>query len=155
MSRRSPSDSISLPRTVVLHDRRIPGTRANIDHIAVTPSGVWVIDAKYYSGKLEKRLTSSGWSLFVAACNRNQLAAGVIKQVDVVEVACDTATVKGALCFFDVEASLLFRPFHIEAVAVHTLHTLTKSLTKAGPPDDNARYRIATQLDAALRPASA
>lgn len=30
----------------VLHDRRIPGTRANIDHIAVSSSGVFVIDAK-------------------------------------------------------------------------------------------------------------
>jgi len=37
---------------VVLHDRRIPGTRANIDHIAVAPSGVWVIDAERYKGKL-------------------------------------------------------------------------------------------------------
>ncbi|GAA4729496.1 hypothetical protein GCM10023350_10970 [Nocardioides endophyticus] len=27
----------------VLHDRRNPGTRANIDHIAVTPTGIHVI----------------------------------------------------------------------------------------------------------------
>lgn len=145
----------SLPRTIALHDRRIPRTKANIDHIAVTPSGVWVIDAKNYSGKLERRLTSSGWSLFVAGRNRNRLAGGVTKQVGVVEAACGTAPVKGALCFFDVEASLLFRPFHINGVAVHTLRTLTKSLTEAGPLDDKARFRIATQLDAALPPASA
>lgn len=30
----------------VLHDRRMPGSRANIDHLAVTPTGVYVIDAK-------------------------------------------------------------------------------------------------------------
>ena len=30
----------------VLHDRRIPPTKANIDHIVVCPSGVFVIDAK-------------------------------------------------------------------------------------------------------------
>ena len=29
-----------------LHDRRIRGTRANIDHIAVSAAGVFVIDAK-------------------------------------------------------------------------------------------------------------
>jgi hypothetical protein len=29
----------------LLHDRRIPRTRANIDHLAVTPTGVYVIDA--------------------------------------------------------------------------------------------------------------
>jgi hypothetical protein len=35
----------------VLHDRRIPGSRANIDHLAVTPTGIWVIDAKKYKGR--------------------------------------------------------------------------------------------------------
>ena len=29
-----------------LHDRLRPGTRGNIDHLAIGPSGVWVIDAK-------------------------------------------------------------------------------------------------------------
>src|SRR5205085_1810838 len=33
---------------LLLHDRRIPGTRANIDHLAVGPAGVYVIDAKRY-----------------------------------------------------------------------------------------------------------
>ena len=36
----------------VLHDRRVPGSQANIDHIAVAPSGVWVIDSKCYKGKV-------------------------------------------------------------------------------------------------------
>ncbi len=35
----------------LLHDRRIPRTRANIDHIAVTAHGVVVIDAKRYRGR--------------------------------------------------------------------------------------------------------
>ena len=34
----------------VLHDRRIPGSKANIDHIAIGPRGVFVIDAKHYKG---------------------------------------------------------------------------------------------------------
>ena len=29
----------------VLHDRRIPGSRANIDHLVVDSNGIWVIDA--------------------------------------------------------------------------------------------------------------
>jgi hypothetical protein len=42
----------------VLHDRAIPRhdgrrSRANIDHIAVAASGVWVIDAKTHQGALE------------------------------------------------------------------------------------------------------
>lgn len=35
----------------VLHDRRIPGGRANIDYLVVTRSGVFVIDAKRYQGR--------------------------------------------------------------------------------------------------------
>lgn len=38
------------PELRVLHDGRIPGSRANIDHLAVTPTGVYVIDAKRYHG---------------------------------------------------------------------------------------------------------
>jgi hypothetical protein len=46
---------LSLSRAVgrvglVLHDRSVPGTRSNIDHLAVVPSGVWVIDTKHYAG---------------------------------------------------------------------------------------------------------
>lgn len=39
------------PTVLVLHDRRIPGSQANIDHIAVATFGVWVMDAKRYEGK--------------------------------------------------------------------------------------------------------
>ncbi len=39
----------------VLHDRRIPGSRANIDHLVVAPSGVHVIDSKKYQGRPERR----------------------------------------------------------------------------------------------------
>src|SRR5213592_1999593 len=41
------------PDVIVLHDRRLPRSRANIDYLAVTPSGVYVIDAKRYKGKIE------------------------------------------------------------------------------------------------------
>lgn len=38
------------PTVRLLHDRRIPGTRANTDHSVVCPSGVLVVDAKRYQG---------------------------------------------------------------------------------------------------------
>ena len=31
---------------VVLHDREVPNTRGNIDHLVVAPSGIWIIHAK-------------------------------------------------------------------------------------------------------------
>jgi hypothetical protein len=45
---------------VLLHDRKVPGTRGNIDHLAIAPSGVWIIDAKKYQGKVEQR-DVGGW----------------------------------------------------------------------------------------------
>jgi Nuclease-related domain len=36
-----------LPRRwVVLHDRAVPGSRANIDHLVISSTGVWVVDTK-------------------------------------------------------------------------------------------------------------
>ena len=43
-----------------IHDRRVPGSKANIDHLAVGPAGVYVIDAKKYAGGVEKR-NVGGW----------------------------------------------------------------------------------------------
>jgi hypothetical protein len=38
---------------VVLHDRQLPGSRANLDHIAVGPTGIFVIETKFISGTIE------------------------------------------------------------------------------------------------------
>jgi hypothetical protein len=39
-------------RFAVLHDRAIPGSRANIDHIVIGPPGVFVVESKFYKGKV-------------------------------------------------------------------------------------------------------
>jgi hypothetical protein len=39
-----------LPGIRVLHDRRVPGTRGNLDHLVVGPASVFVVDAKHYPG---------------------------------------------------------------------------------------------------------
>lgn len=36
----------------VLHDRTIPGSAANIDHLVVGPGGVFVLDSKHWTGQL-------------------------------------------------------------------------------------------------------
>jgi hypothetical protein len=38
---------------VVLHDLQVPGSHANVDHLAIGPAGVFVIDSKYYRGALQ------------------------------------------------------------------------------------------------------
>jgi hypothetical protein len=36
----------------VQHDLRVPGSKANIDHVVIGPPGIFVIDAKHYRGRL-------------------------------------------------------------------------------------------------------
>ncbi len=100
------------PGVLLLHDRRIPGGRANIDHIAIAASGVWVIDAKRYKGKIAITGRPLGPSrLMIAGRDRSPLAEGLARQVGVVErVAAEVApltSVHGALCFVEAQLPLL------------------------------------------------
>ncbi len=85
---------------IVLHDRRIPGSRANIDHIVVAPSGVWVIDAKAYGGKVERRTIGSIWNaqnrVFVAGRDRQARPCDAAPaRSDPVGAGCGSARVRG------------------------------------------------------------
>src|SRR5690606_23007100 len=75
-------------QAVLLHDRRVPGTRGNIDHVVVASSGVWVVDAKRYSGKVERRDVGGFFRkdlrLYVDGRDRTRLLDGVRRQVDAV-----------------------------------------------------------------------
>lgn len=73
----------------VLHDRRIPRSRANIDHLAITRYGVFVIDAKNYQGVVRVKDCSgffekSAPELWVGKRNCMKLIAGVKKQTSIV-----------------------------------------------------------------------
>jgi hypothetical protein len=85
---------------VTLHDRRVPGSRANVDHIAVSSAGIWVIDTKNVVGKV----SATRRSLRVAGRRQDKMITGVQAQVAVVQRALadqsvDPTTVRGVLCF--------------------------------------------------------
>jgi hypothetical protein len=76
------------PDVLVLHDRRMPRSRANLDHLAVAPSGVYVIDAKRYSGKIEVRKPFFGEPrLFIAGRDKTKLVEGLARQRKAVRAA--------------------------------------------------------------------
>ena len=137
----------------VLHDRRVPGTRANVDHIAVAATGVWVIDAKKYTGKIEHRV-GAGFSaeLRVGGHNRTNLVEGVIRQVDLVRSVMhdDTVPVHGVICFVQAETSLFGLPFTVSGVQVHKSRTLIRRLERKGDVSFADRTNIASQLSEAL-----
>jgi hypothetical protein len=111
----------------VLHDRRIPASRANIDHLVIAPWGVFVIDAKNYKGRVERRdrggFFSTDYHLYVGGRDKTALIAGLASQVEVVRAALlpDFAGVPicKTLCFVDADWSLFASP--IELGGAHVL----------------------------------
>jgi hypothetical protein len=149
---------------IPLHDRLIPGTRGNIDHIFVARTGVWVVDAKAYKGKVVQREVGPLWrrdnDVFVGGRNRTSLAKGVERQVDAVLAALKGdpsvkgTDVYGALCFLDSEWGLLDFPFQVGYVWVLYPGALRKRLKKDGRLSREAMEHLARRLDLSLPPAN-
>ena len=150
--------------TIVLHDRRIPGSRANIDHIAVTRSGVYAIDAKNYTGRVQ-RIDKGGWfssdlRLYVGRRDCTRLVAGMAKRLAAVcATECQPLLeewdvgVAGVLCFVDAEWSLFAKPFQLEGVWIEWSKSLGGRLQGAGPLDPARVQVLAKTLAKALPPA--
>lgn len=147
-------------RAVLLHDRRVPGTRANIDHIVVAASGVWVIDAKNYEGLVEQR-DVGGWfsideRLFVANRDRTKLVDGLGRQVDAVRAALSGAEVPviPVLCFVGADWKVFRKSFEVRSVRVTSGGNLSKMIAASGPLSSDAVARIGGLLASRLPPAS-
>ncbi len=98
---------------IVLHDRGIPRSTANIDHIAVARGGVYVVDSKRYKDKkVELRkvgpLFSRESRLYVGGRDKTKLVEALRKQLEIVhkaltDIGYEHVPVRGFLCFVDAE----------------------------------------------------
>jgi hypothetical protein len=114
-------DSLASESIAVLHDRRIPGTKANIDRIAITAAGVWVIDAKRYKGKPELRIEGGILrprveKVLVGRRDCTKLVDEVLKQMDLVCEVVGDLPVAGALCFVEADWPLIGGAFATRGV---------------------------------------
>lgn len=155
-------DGLAPAGVISLHDRLRPGTTANIDHLAITASGVWAIDAKRYQGEVRKK-DVGGWfstdvRLYVGRRDCTKLVDAMDKQVAAVRKALgtdwDEILVQPMLCFVDAEWPLLSKPFELEGVLVTWPKAMRELLVHPGPYDSATVARIASRLDERLRPAS-
>jgi hypothetical protein len=127
-------DSLVSPRLALLHDRRIPGTRANIDHLVVTAAGIWVIDAKRYRDRRPRRVDQGGLlrprttKLVVGRRNRTNLVDGVLWQTERVRQVVPAVPVTGVLCFVDADWPMIGGSFSIRDVQVLWPKRLVKLL---------------------------
>jgi hypothetical protein len=152
------------PTIPLLHDRAMPQSRANIDHIAVAATGVYVIDAKRYRGKIEVRQPLFGAAkLRINGRDKTKLVEGLARQVAVVKtVVADVAPgppVHGCFCFVAPEGLLadvglpVLRTLKVNGYPLYYLRRLAKRLNRSGSLTPQQMASIHTLLAESLPPA--
>jgi len=144
----------ALPRErwTVFHDVRWPGRRyANIDHVAVGPGGVFVIDSKNWTGSIAVRdhvLRQNGRSreTTVAA------AADAAIAVAAITASVPPQQVQSVLCFVRDEP---VTGWARDVVVCTTGNIAQMLLTRPAVLDDAQVRQAALELDVSLREATA
>jgi Nuclease-related domain len=139
------------PGVIVLHDRRMPGSRANIDHLAIAPSGVHVIDAKRYKGKIEVRKPFFGDAkLVIGGRDKTKLLAGLGKQVEAVrgtmETIAPTVSVQACLCFVGGAEMPSLRRLSVGGYPLVYPRRLAKRLNRPGELGPELMRLVAAEL---------
>jgi len=143
-----------------LHDRRVPGTRGNIDHILIAPAGVFVVDAKRYDGRIEIRnkgnLVRPDHRLYVGRRDCSALADGLTWQVEAVASALLAAGVDPlpqitpVLCFIDGDWPLISRPGSFRGVRLEEPKSIRKVATATAVLDADEADALVRILSVAL-----
>jgi hypothetical protein len=136
----------------VLHDLRVPGSTANIDHLVIGLPGVFVVDAKHYRGPLYLTRDGGLWH------GRYPLAAALSAtrwEADKVQATLGVADIDVVPIVAVVGAPVPFGQVSIHGVPVVAAHSLPGML-RALPPvlaPERAAWAAATAR-ARLRPAA-
>lgn len=147
---------------VVLHDRRIPGTRANVDHIVVTCDGVFIIDTKRYRGEVRQvnrgNLLFPDRRLYVGKRDCARLIDGVLWQAKCVRRALHTSSAPDSpivpiLCFVGAEWPLFAAPFCFDDVRVVWSKGLVRLIERMQTKARLHTVQLAADLHQALPPA--
>ena len=145
----------------LLHDRTIPGHgKANLDHLAVGPGGVTVIDSKTHRGEVRVErvgglFTDRRSILKVGGRDQTKLIDGVERQVQLVVAALTRAgfadlDVRGALCFPNPDG-LPLRQLSVRGIVIDGPKPIAKLARRAGPRSADQVGQLVDRL-AALFP---
>jgi hypothetical protein len=144
---------------ILLHDRRMPGGYGNIDHLAIAPTGVFVIDAKNIKGnvRVAKPLLRAA-KLRISGRERTKLIDGLDRQVSAVRCALEASghasvRVQGVLCFTNAAELPLFGTLKMRGHLMLHDRALAKRLNAGGSLQPAAIETIARTLAASLPPA--
>jgi len=151
-------EGLTASKAILLYDRCVPRTKGNIDIVAVAPSGVWVIDVKNYSGRVERRDVGGFFRtdvrLYAGGRDRSKAADQLGWQLMAVTNALGhvhiAAEVHAVLCFYKAEWSLFAKPFQHAGVWVTWPSRLAEMLNAPGPLDEPTVRTIAHHVATAL-----
>jgi len=158
-------DELAGDHLIALHDRRMVRpdgrpSRANLDHLVVSATGVWVVDAKTHHGALEVRRSGGLFSprlekLYIGGRDKTSLLVGLTGQVDAVRTVLMEVSaavpVHGALCFVGTE--LPWFGDNIGGVPLVGRRGLGKLLKKPGNLGPDDRAALASYLESRFIPA--
>ncbi len=111
-----------------MHDRAVPGSKTNIDHIIVRKTGIFVVDTKNYEGKIrvKKEISRGGKeveNLYINEYKKNDLVKKVKVQTELVQSVLHEAglfyPVYGTLAFFHGEFPLIRRPMQVDGIFIN------------------------------------
>ncbi len=136
-----------------LHNRRVPGRRGRIEHIAVGAAGIYVIDVLHFrNASIEVRPAgdddASTDELVVGGRVMTAAVRAVAQRVEVlrlilVAAGLENVPVTGALCFVDGLMPLSLAELHVGGIHVLRPSGLTSLLAGSGAfgPDDRETLR--------------
>ncbi len=141
---------------LLVHHRRIPGSRTSIDHIAIGRGGVTVIDAKRARGRVRVRRASGSSGeprerLLIGGREETKLVEGVCRQVAVVsELLGGGVAVIGAMCFVESGGLPIFSSPTLDGVRIGGLRGIARLARRDGPHTPSEMHEISERLRASL-----
>lgn len=133
----------------ILHDRRIPGGSANIDHIVIGPPGIFVVETKSLAGDLRIR----GGAVYVSGHRKTAMIEEAKREALAVQVALALELEALGLAVVPVvcvhRANLPWLGGGVDGVRIVSGRELVKRLRKApirlGPEEADRLVRAADQ----------
>jgi hypothetical protein len=132
---------------VLLHDRRMPGSRANIDHLAVGPGGITVIDTKRLTGRVVVNGRGRGAELRVGRRDRSRLLEGAARQLTAVMAVADGVDVRAALCFVETAGLPLLGRLRPRGILIDGPRGVARLARRRGPLDTATIDHLVSMLD--------
>jgi Nuclease-related domain len=143
---------------VLLHDRRIPGhSNANIDHLAIGPGGVTVIDSKTHRGKVAVDRVGGLFAprktvLSINGHDRTSLVDGVERLIGFVRWALsrteyEALDIRGALSLPNVDVLPLFYQLAVRDVVIDGPKPIAKLAGRVGQLSPDVVHRQCEHLD--------